>query len=1068
MKSMRKFYLQTIISIYFLIKTTLATAQQNVHGTVRSTDDSTPLPFVTVVVKGTQVGVNTDAGGKFTIAASTTQTLIFSFVGYKTKEIEVGSQSEINVMLSTDAASLDEAVVVGYGTQSRSTLTTSITKLDPKVLENTTFANAASALQGTVSGVRIQTTSGQPGASPRVIVRGGASINNPNGAAPLYVIDGILRSDMDGINALDIESMQVLKDAAATAIYGARASNGVVIVALKKGVAGKTRINYSYSLGFTKLREKYNVLSSRDYIYYGRLGVAAIGEKHPERLPWLSGANGQGIGNDLTNNTAYTTQYLSDVNKHKLDEGWQSMPDPLDPAKTIIFDDTDWQKVLFRTGVTQEHYLSFSGGNEKATFNMGAGYTKIDGIAIKTNYNRFTANMNGKLQVNSKMFVYAGLNLSRFGNNTVYSESEMFERSIGLPPTAKYKYEDGSLAPGQNKSQGNPEYYMGRTKNNNQVNIITVSGGLNWEILPNLIFEPVASLLYRVTDSNAFQMSYFNTPVQFVDSRDASSAYAKLDQKQMDATLSYTKSFNNAHNFQIKSGLSYFDRQNRSLDAAGRGAATDLISTLNASATPVSVSSSATSQAILGFFGRLTYDYNRKYLFSLSARYDGASNLGDKNKWGFFPGMSAGWNIHNENFWIQDSPLSNLKLRTSYGVNGNLGNLSDFQAQGQYTVGARYDGLAGVEYSVMANPALRWEQSKTLDFGLDAGFLKDRIRLIADYYRRNTQNLITTLALPEETGFSSILTNLGSLENKGLEMEISAGLISTDNFSWTLSVNASKNKNKILKLPDNDNEHNRIGGFNVYDPVAGAYVWKGGLQEGSAIGNMYGYKQMGIYATDEQAAAGPRDELVAGTDKRKFGGDVNWLDVDKNKIIDTKDRVYMGNIYPKWTGGASNTLIFKGLSLYIRMDYTLGHTIYNYVRANMNAQFQGDVNGTTDLLRSWLKQGDKTDVPRYYWADQAAQSNYWRGDPRNLDNGAGNSVNYEKGDYMALREVTFSYTLPQKFLSKVGVSSLKVNFTGNNLKYFTKYTGLAPEEGGLDRGRYPVPRVLTAGIKASF
>ena len=953
--------------------------QRTISGVVRTAEDNAALPFATVVVKEAVKGVNTDEQGRYSIEASEGQSLIFSFVGYQSKEVPVGSQSRIDVALSADPTTLNEAVVVGYGTQSRATLTTAITKLDPKVLENTTFANAASALQGTVSGVRVQTVTGQPGASPRVIVRGGASINNPNGATPLYVIDGVLRYDMNGINPLDIESMQVLKDAAATAIYGSRAANGVVIVSLKKGAAGKTRVNYSYSLGFTNLREKYDVLNARDYVYYGRLSVAAIGEKHPERLSWLNASHGQGIGNDLTNNTGFTTQYLTPENEYKLKEGWESIPDPLDPSKTIIFANTDWQDVLFRTGVTHENYLSFAGGNEKATFNLGAGYTTIDGIAIKTNYKRFTTNFNGRLQVNSKVNVYAGLNFSRFGDNVVYSENQLFERSIATPPTAKYRYEDGSLAPGFNRSLGNPEYHLGRQRNNNEANQFTLSGGLQWELAPNLVFEPSASLYYTVDESNGFQLSYFNTPTQFVDSRQATGAYAKRNQGQFDATLSYLKSWNNAHNFQVKGGVSYFHRTNRSLQAVGQGAATDLIPTLNASATPVSVYSAATSQAILGFFGRITYDYKRKYLFTLNARYDGASNLGEQNKWGFFPGVSAGWNVHNEDFWDDNLPVSSLKLRASYGVNGNLGNLSDFQAQGEYSVGNRYGGLPAVEYTVIANQGLRWEQSKTLDFGFDAGVLKDRIRLIFDYYRRVTNNLITTLALPQETGFSSILTNLGSLENQGLELELTANVIQKQDFNWNVAFNASRNQNKILKLPENDNENNRIGGFNVYDEAAGANVWKGGLQEGIAPGQLYGYKYLGIYPTDEAAAAGPRDELVAGSDKSKFGGDVEWLDLDKNGVIDTKDRIYMGSIYPKWTGGISTSADYKGLGLYVRMDYMTGHTIYNYVRANMNGQFVGDVNGSADLLRSWLKQGDQTDIPRYYWADQAAQANYWRG-----------------------------------------------------------------------------------------
>lgn len=1042
--------------------------QALLKGTVISGPEKTGIPGVSIIIKGTQSGTTTNENGAYQINVSSGQTLVFSFVGYKTQEVPVKSQSEITVTLEEDVTNLNEVVAIGYGSQSRQTMTTSISKLDTKVLQNVPFANAASALQGTVSGVRVQTTSGQPGAAPRVIVRGGTSINNPNGAQPLYVIDGVIRTDMEGINPQDIESMQVLKDAAATSIYGARASNGVVIVGLKKGAKGKTSINYSYTIGLSDIRKKYDVLSARDYVYYGRLGIAAIGEKHPERLPWLNGAYGQGIGNDLTNKTGFTTQYLTDQNKHKLNEGWESIPDPLNPSKTIIFANTNWQDVLFRTGITSEHYLGFSGGAEKATFNIGVGYTNIDGIAINTNYKRFTANMNGKLQVKDNVSVFGGLNFGRFGNNVVYSENQLFERAIATAPTGKYTYEDGTLAPGFNRTLGNPAYHLSRMRNNNEENNLTISGGMQWEILPRLTFEPVASLYYVAEEANNFQMSYFDTPTAFIDSRAASGSYSKWDQKQLDATLTYENSFNNNHNLSIKAGISYFDRTRRTLSASGRGAATDLIPTLNASATPVSVSSTASSQAVMGYFGRVTYDYQQKYLLTLNARYDGASNLGQNNKWGFFPGISAGWNVHNEDFWAGNKIVSSLKLRGSYGVNGNLGVLTDFQAQGQYSVGARYNGIAAVEYSVMANQDLKWEQSKTLGFGLDAGLFNGKVRLIADYYNRVTENLITTLSLPQETGFSSILTNLGSLGNKGFEFELSSNILRGSAFRWDLALNTSYNINKILKLPENENENNRVGGFFIYDPDKKDYQWKGGLQEGIRPGDLYGYKQLSVYATDEEAAAGPRDELVAGTNKSKFGGDVNWQDLDGNNIIDTKDRLYMGNMFPKWTGGASTTFSFKDISLYARVDYTTGHTIYNYVRAQMNGQFHGDANATTDILRSWQKQGDQTDVPRYYWADQAAQANYWRGDPRNVDNGGGRSLDYEKGDYLALREVTLSYTLPQKWVSVAKLSSLRLNLSGNNLAYLTKYKGLMPEDGGVDTGRYPMPRVLMFGVKASF
>ena len=1054
-----------------LAMTTMAFSarSQTITGTVVSSADNTPLTGVSVLVKELGTGEITDFDGNFSLEVeSLPVTLVFSYVGYSTQEVTVSNSQALNIALDVDDITFEEVVVVGYGEQSRATLTTAVSKLDEKVLENTVFANAATSLQGSVSGVRVQTLTGQPGAAPRVIVRGGTSINNPNGAQPLYIVSGVIRQNLDGINSSDIESIQVLKDAAATAIYGARAANGVVIVTLKKGAVGKPVISYSYNHGFSSLREKYPLLEAKDYVYFARLGAFNTGQKDPNRLSRLTGAFGEGTGNDLTKNTAFSTQVLTPENEHKLNEGWESIQDPLDPSQTLIFSNTDWQDILFQTGISRDHYLSYSGGTDDATFTAGVGFTDVDGIAIQTDYKRWSTNVQGRLKLKEGLYAFAGLNYTRESDNIVYSENQLFERSLNLPPTAKYRYEDGTLAPGFRRSIGNPEYHLGRIDNDNVDNQLTLTGGITWEIIPNLIFEPTVSLFQTSGEFNSFQKSYFDGPGAFIDSRNTTARFNKLDQQQIDATLTYDKSFDNLHNFQGKVGFSYFRRYNNSFSTTGRGAATDLISTLNAAAEPVSLTGAKSEQIILGYFGRITYDYDRKYLFAFNARLDGASNLGDENRWGFFPGISAGWNIHNEGFWSDPLTISQFKLRLSYGVNGNLGNLGDYTPQGLYSVGATYDGVAAVQYSGIANQALQWEQSNTFDIGFDMGLANNRVFVLFDYYRRVTDNLITTLALPKSTGFTSILTNLGSLQNTGVEVEVSYDVIRKNDFSWNISVNGSKNENEILELPENDNENNRIGGYQVFDPGSGQVVWRGGLQEGRTLGELYAYKQIGVYATDADAENGPIDQLVAGSDKTKRGGDVEWLDVDGNGEINTLDKVPVGNIYPDWTGGITSTLNYKNLSFYARLDYTVGHTIYNYAATQTKGQFQGNVGIHESIARSWQNQGDITDVPRYYWADQVASTNYWRGDPRNVANGNGRDLDYEKGDYLAVRELTLTYSPSLPAFEKIGLSNIRLNVTANNIKYFTKYSGLAPEDGGSDRGRYPVPQSIMFGLKASF
>ena len=1045
-----------------------------VSGTVSATDSEVPLIGVTIIIKGTTNGTVTDVDGSYSITApSSDDILVFSYTGYETQEVSIDGRSQIDITMSPAFSMLDEVVVVGYGEQSRATLTTSIAKLDDRVLDNIPYANAASALQGSIAGLRVQTTSGQPGSAPRIILRGGTSINNPNGATPLYIIDGVIRGTLNGLNPNDIESLQVLKDAASTSIYGARGSNGVIIITTKSGAFGKSQISYNYSLGVSNLAEGYDLVGARDYIYYGRLGIAATGERHPERLSRLDLPVGAGTGNDLTNNTGFTTQYLSPENEYKLNEGWESMPDPIDPTKTIIFKETNWEDKLFQTGIVHDHYLSFSNGNEKSSFDLGVGYQDNQGIGIETGFKRFTAKLNGDLKVRDNITVFGKINFNNSTDQTVYNTNHLFQRSYGLPPTAKFEFEDGTLAPGQNRSIGNPVYHLNNIDRNRDLKRLTMVIGGKWEIIPDLTFEPYASLFISQDRIDQFQQSYFNNATQFIDSRNTFGFFGNFQTEQYEGVLTYAKSLDNIHNFQVKGGMSYWNRETYDLRADGRGAASDLITTLNAAAEPTSVNSEFTNQKIIGYFGRVTYDFQRKYLFSASARYDGASNLGSNNKWGFFPGVSAGWNVHKENLWDGVPDLfSTLKLRASYGVNGNLGNLSDFHAQGQYSVGARYGGVAAVQNTRLANQDLQWEESKTFDFGFDLGLRDDHINILFDFYRRETNNLLTNLDLPENTGFSSILTNLGSLENKGVELDINANVVSTQSgFQWDVNFNAAHNENKILKLPENGNENNRIGGFEVYDPSSGEYVFVAGLQEGQPIGDLYTYKKLGVYATDEEALAGPTDELVAGSDKTKLGGDAIFLDVDGNGVIDTRDRVYAGNIYPDWTGGFSNFFSYKGLSLTIRTDFAIGHTIRNRTMATFMGQWQGDIGILKDVLNSWENQGDQTNVSRYYWADQLAQnSQFRRGGPSDA---AGNifinSDWNEKADYINIREVTLSYNFSGlAFLERAKVSSLRLFATGNNLKYFTKYSGLMPEEGGLDNGRYPNPRTFTFGANVVF
>jgi len=483
-------------------------------------------------------------------------------------------------------------------------------------------------------------------------------------------------------------------------------------------------------------------------------------------------------------------------------------------------------------------------------------------------------------------------------------------------------------------------------------------------------------------------------------------------------------------------------------------------------------------------------------MLSFVARYDGISKLSD-NRWGFFPGVSGGWNLHEENFF-KDTQVSKIvstvKPRISYGVNGNVNGIGNFDVYGLYEKQTAYNDNIGFLNTIVVNGGLKWEKSKTFEVGLDLGFMDNRIYLILDYYDRRTEDLLTDLALPGYTGFSSFKTNLGTIQNKGFEVEGRFTILSNPRgWSWNITANASFVKNKILKLPYNGIDKNRQGGYEVYDPKSKQNVWVGGLQEGGTLGNIYAFKHERLYRDWDDIRTnannlydgiaelyGPDawDKLNDKTGKQQIEpGDVKWADLNGDGVINLYDRVKVGNIYPKWTGGFSTTLSYQNLSLYSRFDFAVGHTIYNDLKARSLGQYQGTLNIISQVKDTWSEDNPNAKYPKFYYADQLSKRNITRHNNARtaLDNNS--SLFYEKGDYLALRELSLSYDIPQKLLSKFHVQKLMLSITGQNLFYITGYDGTSPEpaldfqsngRGGIDNGRYPVPRSVLLGAQITF
>ena len=1082
-----------------LLNSVLHAQSLTVSGQVISAEENMSLPGVNISVQGTSIGTITDIKGNYSLnVPNTNDTLVFSFIGYATQIVPVNNRSEILISLSDDVQALDEVVVVGYGTQSRETLTNSVAKLDREVLESVPRSNVGNALQGTVPGLQVVNATGQPGAAPSIVLRGGASINNPG--APLVVVDGIIRS-LNDISPDDIASVELLKDAASTAIYGARANNGVILITTKQGKAGQAEISYKFTGGYNQQRPGYDYFGARDFIYYNRLGNLNSGRT----LEQVNSSRGYGLLADPANLASFDIRRLDDTTEGLLAEGWETVEDPY--GGTLIFKDHggEIEDLVFRNTYTRDHYLSVNGGNEKGKYFASFNYYNEDGIIVGSDYKRYTANLNGSYRVRPDVEVSTGVILSNSAQiGTVGSEINTLYRNLAIWPTFDPWLDEAQTLPnpGNGVTDGNPLYWLGKESRSNEVNRITANASVTWDILPNLYVKASANAYLEENIWNSFQKAtqtysqIFSDPPAFNTRRPALARFDRDFQQQYNAIINYSKTFGQVHNVEAMLGTEFFGTKNYITQVFGTEAPTDDIPTVNAATVfaPGDNFSFQSDYRIVSAFGRLNYNYDQRYLFTAVFRQDAVSSLAKENRVGFFPGMSAGWNVHREPFFAGSGVadyISTLKPRISYGVNGNVAGLGRYEVQGGYGSVGIYNGNAGFLNTDIINSGLQWEQSRTVDVGLDMGLFDDKVSVLFDYYQRNTEDLLTNLSLPSYTGFNSIRTNLGTYQNRGYEFAVNASLLDRpDGLSLSVSANASYVENEIIKLPFNGNERNRQGGFQVYDPAQGDVVWVGGLQEGGRLGDIYAFEQVSIFRDEAEveAIAGNRIDVVAdisgpgadyGTGKIT-PGDVNWRDVDQNDTIDVRDQIYIGNIFPKWTGGFQANLGYQGFSLHTRFEFALGHTIYNDLMARTLGNFQGTFNYFEQQRDSWSPTNTDTDIPKVYYADQVSaplgKKNYTRVNNASPNLNSNNSNFYEKGDYLALREITLSYNFSKDMLASTKfLSGVRVFATASNLFYITKFSGPTPEPPivsnritGVFRGTYPTPRTFILGAQVSF
>lgn len=1054
-----------------------------IRGTVTD-GEGVPLPGATVLVKGTTNGAQTDFDGNYTIQASNGDILVFSYIGFAAREIVVSDATTIDVALAESTAMLDEVVVTGYGSQSRSTLTSSVSKLDTKVLESATRSNPATALQGTVAGLRVTNTTGQPGSSPQVVLRGGTNFSGDD--APLILVDGV-PSSFYALNSDDIESMEVLKDAAATAIYGARSANGVILITTKKGKAGRSSINYKYRYSINNERNDQQYLGAADHINYNRQSIAWFREatNDPGAFgAFLDGNQSAGTGNNSTNDP-FTTQLVTSANQYLLDQpGWRSIPDILNPEQQILFyDNKDVGDRIYQTSESKDHYLSFDGGNEKGTYYLGLGLLDNDGLILGSGFKRYSGKFSGsykvtdKVKVNSNiLYSHSNLNLSPLG-----SEDTVFRRFQGQAPTSR-TYDsnpDGTwsdqYAVGQNQGFGNPLYYQDKFVRKNLEQRLQLSAGLDWDIIDELTFSLNGSHFAVNNHNQSFNRAYRtgSTTGPLRTGREASVSLDRTLRNQLTGTLNYTKRFG-MHNVNALIGAEYFKDNYFGTSAGTRNSPTDLIETLNAGAEANGIPSSfETEYVITSTFGRLLYDYDNKYLFGFTFRNDGSSRLGN-NKFGFFPGVSLGWNAHNEGFFQDaglDKTITKFKPRLSYGVNGNQDVLSNYGVYGSYGSQGIYNGQTGYANSSLATLDLKWEKATTFNVGLDVSLFDNRLSFIADVYSRDIKDKLANLTLPYYTGFSGILTNNGTYRNKGFELQVNGDIIRKEDFNWSLGATFTSNRNYVVNLPQNDNELNRQGGSLIWNPETGQEEWVGGLQEGQRYGGdlVVAFEQAGIYADQAEADADNAitDEYMPGASRnQRWAGDVKWVDQNGDGVINSLDRKVIGRTTPDFVGGFNTSLTYKNFSLFVQTDFATGHLVWNHIRNKGYGQTQGNLAQPIEVLDSWTPSNTDTDWPRFVFVN--GTKNVWRGNESvsSLQTEA-NEKFWEKGDYLAIREVTLTYNVPVAYFNDA-IKRLSINVTGSNLHYFKSMSGDTPEVGGVQYGEFPVPKTITIGLNVTF
>jgi TonB-dependent starch-binding outer membrane protein SusC len=996
---------------------------QEISGKV-SGDAGETLPGVNVLIEGTTTGTATAADGTYTIKVPNGSTvLVFSFIGYLTQKVPVGNQQTINVSLVPDLKKLEEVIVVGYGTQKKRDVTGAISSINSESIQQRRAVDVFDAMQGQAAGVQVMTESGRPGAGSTIRIRGTATFEG--GANPLYVLDGAPVNDIAGVNPNDIESIEVLKDAASASIYGSRSANGVVIVTTKKGSEARPRLDVRYLQTYSQLSHKIPQANAR------------------ERRLYEIKRGGTGV-----------------------------QLDSLNPSYNA---DNDYQDLLTRVAKRNQIDLSISGGSKNLSYYAGLGYLNDEGIVINSYAKIFRGRINVDYKPGSK-FSYGNRIQFAYRQENRINEGNTLNQGIQRPPTFRVYLPDGTLAP-----------ILGGRRNPVAEALLNKNA---YDIYEGNIYNYVG---YKFTDylkltaDVNFQGNYTHN-LRFAPKLLSSAAppvNSGSDQRDFDtywiaqSYLNFEKTFADKHTVTGLLGVSAERWSDQYTRIAGQNYVTESVLTLNSASiiTPGDTRTDETRHSMASVFGRLGYSFKGRYMLNVNFRRDGSSRFASGHRWGSYPSASLGWRFSDETFmtWSK-SFLDDAKLRASYGITGNeRGGNYDYLSR--YNFGSSYyNGVSGVvPNSLFGNKELSWEKTGQLNVGMDLAFFSSRLTLVADYYKKTTDDLLYSSPIPTESGFNQVKVNVGSLENEGFELAIGGYPVRNNNLQWNVGLNVSVNRNTVRKL---------AGGA----PMIVAGKWY--VQEGGKLGDFYGWEALGVYPYDESNAYDPNWEQLTpnfdtegkftgytangqpytGTVQKLYtngnvlrGGDVIWNNIRKDSLIDDADRMILGNSQPQFYAGIFSQISYKGFSLSFNFYSNWGNKIYNSARRTLNTyQISNLTPEPYVIYNAWTKPGDLTDVPI----------------PRN--NGAGNvrevNSNYiEDGSFIRLRNVRLSYDFGNAIVSKLRLKALGIYVYGNNLVTWTNYKWYDPEitsdnplQLGEDTGTYPRRQEIGFGINAGF